>query len=708
MKIWFAAVLSATLVLSAAAVAQPGTHPSAGAKEVSLIPRAVLFGNPERRGGNLSHDGNWVSWIAPDAKGVMNVFVAPRAHPDQARQVTRDASRGIRTYTWAYDNAHVLYLQDQGGDENYKLYAVNVHHADQPARDLTPIESINGPDGKPITLPTGKPMRPTAQIQGLSDRFPGKVAVGLNCRNPEYHDLFVLEIATGKMEPLLQNDGFAEFVIDDDFNVRLAGKANEKGGMDWSKNTGGHGETPKWEAFMSVPMEDALTTAPRGFDKSGRTLYLTDGRKSDTAALVEMDWETGKTRVLAQDPRADVGAVLADPRTGKVQAVAVEYDRQSWKVLDASIQPDLDYLKTVTDGELMVQARSDDDRTWMVGFGVDTGAPRAYLYDRDAKKATLLYSTNSRLDGRPLVKMKPVIIKSRDGMDLVSYLTLPPGSDPDGDGVPDHPVPMVLNVHGGPWARDSWGYNPTAQWLSNRGYACLAVNFRSSTGFGKRFINAGNLQWAGTMHDDLIDAVNWAVEHKVAQKDKVAIMGGSYGGYATLVGLTFTPDVFACGVDIVGPSNLNTLLKSIPPYWAPMLETMARQVGDPRTEEGKKLLESRSPLTRVEAITKPLLIGQGYNDPRVKFMEAEQIVSAMERKGLLVTYVLYPDEGHGFQRPQNRLSFYAVAEAFLAKHLGGRAEPIGDDFKGSSIKVPTGAEGVPGVKAALGAAKTDK
>ena len=234
------------------------------------------------------------------------------------------------------------------------------------------------------------------------------------------------------------------------------------------------------------------------------------------------------------------------------------------------------------------------------------------------------------------------------------------------------------------------------------------MNFRSSTGFGKRFINAGNLQWAGTMHDDLIDAGNGGVEHKVAKKEKVGIMGGSYGGYATRVGLTFTPDVFACGVDMVGPSNLNTLLKSIPPYWAPMLETMARQVGDPRTEEGKKLLESRSPLTRVEAITKPLLIGQGYNDPRVKFMEAEQIVSAMERKGLLVTYVLYPDEGHGFQRPQNRLSFYAVAEAFLAKHLGGRAEPIGDDFKGSSIKVPTGAEGVPGVKAALGAAKTDK
>jgi dipeptidyl aminopeptidase/acylaminoacyl peptidase len=301
--------------------------------------------------------------------------------------------------------------------------------------------------------------------------------------------------------------------------------------------------------------------------------------------------------------------------------------------------------------------------------------------------------------------MKPVVIKSRDGLDLVSYLTLPPGTDADNDGIPDHPVPMVLNVHGGPWARDSWGYNPTAQWLSNRGYACLAVNFRASTGFGKKFLNAGNLQWAGTMHDDLLDAVDWAVKNKITQKDKVAIMGGSYGGYATLVGLTFTPDVFACGVDIVGPANLNTLLSTIPPHWKPMLDTMARQMGDPRTDEGKKLLESRSPLTRVEKISKPLLIGQGYNDPRVKFMEAEQIVSAMQSKNLPVTYVVYPDEGHGFQRPQNRTSFYAVAEAFLAKHLGGRAQPIGNDFAGSSITVPTGADGVPGVKEALGANK---
>jgi dipeptidyl aminopeptidase/acylaminoacyl peptidase len=672
-----------------------------------IIPRTVLFGNPDKRGGALSHDGKWVSWIAPDEKGVMNVFVAPKNHPDQAKRVTNDASRGIRTYMWAYDNTHVLYLQDQGGDENWKVYAVNVHHPDMAARDLTPFDSIPGPDGKPITLPTGKPLRPSAQIEALSDKFPGKIVVGLNNRNPEYHDLYTLDLASGKLELLLQTDEFAQFVLDDDFNVRIGGAPNDKGGVDYSKNTAHHGETAKWVPFMSVGLDDSLSTSPRGFDKSGKTLYLSDGRTSNTTALVEMDWATGKTKVLAQDPRVDVGGALEDPRTGRVQAVGFEYDRQHWQVLDKSIQGDLDYLKTVADGEMNVGARSDDDSTWLVSYMVDNGPLRVYTYDRGGgqKKATLLYTNNRKLDGQPLVKMKPVVIKSRDGMDLVSYLTLPPGSDPDGDGVPTHPVPLVLNVHGGPWARDSWGFNPTAQWLSNRGYACLEVNFRASTGFGKKFLNAGNLQWAGTMHDDLIDAVNWAVSKGIAQKDKVAIMGGSYGGYATLVGLTFTPEEFACGVDIVGPTNLNTLLKSIPPHWAPMLETMARQVGDPRTPEGQKFLESRSPLTYVSKINKPLLIGQGYNDPRVKYMEAEQIVSAMQAKHLPVTYVLYPDEGHGFQRPQNRLSFYAVAEAFLAQHLGGRAEPIGDDFKGSSITVPAGVEGVPGVKGALETSK---
>jgi len=284
----------------------------------------------------------------------------------------------------------------------------------------------------------------------------------------------------------------------------------------------------------------------------------------------------------------------------------------------------------------------------------------------------------------------------------VSYLTLPVESDPDQDGKPDSPIPMVMLVHGGPWGRDVYGYTPTVQWLANRGYGVLQVNFRSSTGFGKAFLNAGNEQWAGAMHNDLLDAKNWAVEQGITDADTVAIMGGSYGGYATLVGLTFTPDEFSCGVDIVGPSNLVTLLESIPPYWESFRQVFARAIGDPETEGGQSLLKERSPLTHVDKITKPLLIGQGANDPRVKQAESDQIVEAMKQKGIPVTYVLYPDEGHGFQKPENNLSFFAVAEAFLAECQGGRYQSLGDDFTNSSIEIPHGIEYVPSIASEMG------
>jgi dipeptidyl aminopeptidase/acylaminoacyl peptidase len=350
-----------------------------------------------------------------------------------------------------------------------------------------------------------------------------------------------------------------------------------------------------------------------------------------------------------------------------------------------------------------VTSRTLDDSTWTVAFLVDNSPARSYLYDRKAKKAMFLFTNRKALEGLPLAHTFPRVIKSRDGLDLVSYLTLPPWSDQDGNGRPDRPLPMVLLVHGGPWARDTWGLDPEHQWLANRGYAVLSVNYRGSTGFGKAFINAANREWAGKMHVDLLDAADWAVREGIALKDKIAILGGSYGGYAVLVGLTFTPDVFACGVDIVGPSSLVTLLNTIPPYWEPAIAMFTTRVGDHRTEEGRKFLESRSPLSFVDRIQRPLLIGQGANDPRVKQSEADQIVAGMQRKGIPVTYVLYPDEGHGFARPENRLSFNAVVEAFLSQYLGGRYEPVGNDFKGSTITVPTGAAGAPGLEAALSA-----
>jgi dipeptidyl aminopeptidase/acylaminoacyl peptidase len=450
-------------------------------------------------------------------------------------------------------------------------------------------------------------------------------------------------------------------------------------------------------------MQDALTTHPIGFDRSGQVLYMTDSRGRETAALTALNLQTGASTVLAEDPRTDVAGVLEHPTTHSIQAVAFDYTRPEWKVLDPSIQGDLAYLRTVAEGDLLVTSRTLDDRIWTVAAIVDDGPARFFLYDRDARKATFLFTNRKALEGLPLAKMHPEVIASRDGLALVSYLTLPVGSDTKRTGRPDRPLPMVLVVHGGPWARDTWGLNGEDQWLANRGYAVLSVNFRGSTGFGKRFLNAGNREWAGKMHDDLIDAVQWAVREGIADKGRVAILGGSYGGYAALVGLTFTPDVFACGVDIVGPSNLVTLLNTIPPYWEPGIAMFTTRVGDHRTEGGRRFLESRSPLTFVDRIRRPLLIGQGANDPRVKQSEADQIVTAMQRQGIPVTYVLYPDEGHGFARPENRLSFNVVVEAFLSRHLGGRVEPVGRDFEGSTITVPTGAEDVPGLRAALGA-----
>lgn len=663
-------------------------------KEVPLISRDLLFGNPDKASLQLSPDGQHISFLGP-VNNVLNVWVAPSDAPQKAQPVTKDTRRGIRIYFWAYTNEHILYLQDLAGDENWQVHSVNI--ATKEDKNLTPFEEIQGPDGKPITLPNGKPLRPRAQIQEVSHKFSDEILIGLNNRNPQFHDVYRLNILTGEMKLVQANDRFLGFQTDDEYNIRFAMQMTADGGMELFTPDGQGG----WKSFDKIPMEDTLTTSPVTFDKTGTVLYLIDSRGRNTAALMAVDLKTNEKRLIFEDPRADVRNLMVHPTEKTIEAAAVEYLRTEWKILDESIRGDLDYLQSVSEGDVQVTDRTLDDKFWTVSYMVDDGPVRYYLYDRTRKKAQFLFTNRKDLEGVKLSKMHPIIIKSRDGLDLISYLTLPRWTDPDNDGRPGSPLPMVLYVHGGPWARDSWGYNSIHQWLANRGYAVLSVNFRGSTGLGKDFINASNMEWAGKMHDDLIDAVNWAIEAGVADKNKVAIMGGSYGGYATLVGLTFTPNVFACGVDIVGPSNLRTLLDSVPPYWKPMMDMWATRVGDPRTEEGRKFLDSRSPLTYVDRISKPLLIGQGANDPRVKQTESDQIVQAMQEKNIPVTYVLYSDEGHGFARPENRLSFFAVSELFLARHLGGRSEPIGDDFQGSTIQVSRGAEQIPGLSEAL-------
>jgi dipeptidyl aminopeptidase/acylaminoacyl peptidase len=427
-------------------------------------------------------------------------------------------------------------------------------------------------------------------------------------------------------------------------------------------------EEAEWKKLLSWDAEDALTSGVVSFSKDGKSLYLIDSRNANAGRLVKLEISSENLEVIAEDEQYDVGSVMIHPDTYEVQAVAFTKARKEWVVLDETIEDDFKTIAKLEHGDYVVSDRDNADDTWLVGFTRDDEPVSYYAYDRQRRKGTFLFYHMPALKDYTLARMEPIYFVARDGLTIHGYITFPPGKVRKN-------LPMVLVVHGGPWARDTWGYDSVAQWIANRGYACFQVNYRGSTGYGKDFVNAGDKEWAGKTHDDLIDGVNWAVEKGFADPEMIAIFGGSFGGYAALVGATFTPDVFCCAVDIVGPSNLITLIKSIPPYWSTFLATLHKRVGNPDTEE--EFLKSRSPLFKVNNIKIPILIGQGANDPRVKQAESEQIVEAMKKKGLAYEYMLFPDEGHGFAKPENRLKFFAAAEKFLAKHLNGRYE---EDF----------------------------
>ncbi|MCW3837185.1 S9 family peptidase [Sphingomonas canadensis] len=660
---------------SAGALIAAAPVPSA---DPALIPRDAIFGNPNRAGAQISPDGKHVSWLAP-VEGVMNVWVAPIGDLAAGKAITKEAKRGLQQYWWAPDGTHLLYANDSGGNENWHIKSVNL--ATGAEIDLTPY---------------GDKVR--ADIQGLSALRPDVVLIGVNDRNPQFFDLYEVDYKTGTKKLVLENPGYGAIVTDNQLRPRFAMKQVPGGGSQYFRLKDG-----KWSEVFQVANEDFFNTSPVGFNKDGTKLYWVDSRGRDKAALVAMDTETLESSVIATSDKADVQGLLVDPQTFEPLAFSVNYLKNEWTGLTPAATAELEFLKSKLPGEFSIQSVTEDGSKAIVGVSAAESPAVTYIFDRKAKTLTKLYEGRPDLKNYKLQPMWPQEIASRDGKTLVSYLTLPAGADANKDGVADKPVPMVLFVHGGPWARDEYGYNSAHQWLANRGYAVLSVNFRGSTGFGKGFVNAAIGQWSGAMHDDLIDSVDWAIAKGVTTRDKVAIMGGSYGGYATLVGVTFTPDRFACGVDIVGPSNLKTLMESFPPYWRPILEgTFFKHIGDPGKPEDVARMMAQSPISKVDAIKVPLLIGQGQNDPRVVKAESDQIVSAMKAKGLPVTYVNYPDEGHGFVRPENRLSFFGISEAFLSKCLGGRYEPIGDDFKGSSLQVLEGAMTVPGLPKALG------
>jgi len=635
-----------------------------------LIPRKVLFDNPDKTSVQLSPDGTHLAYLAP-REGVLNLWVAPRDNLGATQPITHDTGRGIRLYYWAYTNHHLFYLQDENGDENWHLYSVDL--ATQIAKDLTPFKDVQ------------------TQFKTLSPFFPEEILIGLNKRDPHWHDIYRVNLTTGEMTLLVENDHYANFVFDDHYRVLVAFRSTPEGGMEVFKRA----NSGQWEAWDIIPGEDLLTTYPIGLNKTNDVMVMIDSRGRNTSAVVAHQLATQQTTLVAEDPQADAQDVFCHPIEKHVQAVSFIYKRKRWEILDPSIASDLDYLHTVTAGDVEIVSRTLDDKFWVVLYVVDDGPSRFYLYDRQQRIARFLFTNRQELENYPLVKMHSTVIQSRDGFNLVVYYSLPLGSDSNGDGIPDRPLPMVFLPHGGPWGRDFWGYSPWHQWLANRGYAVLCVNFRSSSGFGKAFTNAGDREWGGKIMEDQLEAVQWAIDQRIADSQKVGVMGGSFGGYSALAGLTLYPETYACGVDLVGPSNLVTLLESLPPYAKPLLELFTNRVGDYRTEAGRALLTKHSPLTYVDRICRPLLIGHGANDPRVKQAESEQIVSAMQAKRIPVTYVLYPDEGHGFARPENNLSFYAIAEAFLAKCLDGCYEPIGNDFKGSSLQVLTGMAEVP-------------
>lgn len=617
-----------------------------------IIPREILFGNPKRARPQLSADGKYLAYVAPDEKNILQVWLRTVGQEDD-RKLTEDKKRGIRMYFWTYNPNQLIYLQDSDGDENFHLYSVDIQS--NIVRDLTPFQGVK------------------AQVVDVDPEFPDQVLVGLNLKDAAKFDVYRINLNNGAVEFDTENPGnIVGWTADAKFQVRAATAATPDGGSELL-----YRETldAAWETLRHWGPDDEGGAV--SFSADGKTLYIMGTHEANAQRLLALDLATREETVIAADEQYDVGGIVMHPTQRTIQAVSFYKDKVEWQVLDESIAADFAAIGQMRDGEFSITSRPLADDTWLVAYMTDDGPVYYYVYDRNSKSGTLLFSNKPELEDLQLASMEPISYQARDGLTIHGYLTTPVGIEAKN-------LPTVLLVHGGPWARDTWGYDPQAQWLANRGYAVLQVNFRGSTGYGKAFLNAANRQWAATMHDDLLDGVNWIAEQGITDPNKVAIMGGSYGGYAALVGLTFTPEVFAAGVDIVGPSNLVTLMQSIPPYWAPMKAMFAHRLGDLDTEE--EFLKERSPLFYVDRIQKPLLIAQGANDPRVKQAESEQIVTAMKQAGKPVEYVLYTDEGHGFARPENRLHFFAIAEEFLAKYLGGRFEPA-DEIQGHSAIV---------------------
>lgn len=655
----------------------------------SLLPRKALLGQVDRSSVMISPDGQRIGWLGPVA-GVLNVWVGPADDIRKAQPVTQLTGEDIHSWWWAFSSDRVLFAHDKGGDDSLHLYAVDLKKSE--TKDLTPVDGV------------------LAELVRLSPKRPKEALIGINDHGKKVRDVYLVDLTTGARKLAQPNDGgFGAWTVDDDLRVRYAIRRNPDGSIDILQPATSGKE--KWAPFQHVEAGDALGVAPIDFDKTGKLLYLEDSRNRDASGLFAVDTKTGAATVLAENPRTDVGQVLIHPLTKTIEAVSFDYDRPTWKIVDASVEGDFYYLQTFGDGTLVVTSRSLDEQHWLVAYTHGDGPTHYYRYDRDPDipgnpgKATLLFTGEEDLERAKLASVNPVVIKARDGLDLVSYLTLPQAADPRAEGRPDSPLPMVLWVHDGPAARASLAYDPGQQLLASRGYAVLSVNYRGSTGFGSRFLGAGHLEWGGKMNDDLVDAVRWAVDQKVADPARVAIAGDGYGGYAAVMGMATSPDTFACGIDLGGPTNLPAFVQTAPPDPRIEVEPLDREVGDWRTDDGKKLLTERSPWAHLEAIKGPLLIGQGKDDPRVREADTAALVAALKAKRVPVAYAVFADEGASLDDPANRMAFSVLTEIFLAQCLGGPYQPIGDDLAGGTMTVPIGAHHIYGLRTAMAAKK---
>jgi dipeptidyl aminopeptidase/acylaminoacyl peptidase len=629
-----------------------------------LIDRDLIFGNPDIAAAQLSPDGQFVAFLKP-WKDTRNVYVKKVDEPfANAHLLTTETKRPVAGYFWSRDSKSIIYVKDHDGDENYNIYAVDPAAQAAPGADAPPSRDLTGLKGVRIAL------------YALPKSDPDTLYIGLNDRDKAWHDLYKLKISTGEKTLIRKNtDRITGWSFDNKDQLRLATRNADNGDTEILRV-----DADKLTQIYSCTVFEACN--PLHFQPDNNKLYIESNKGADLVSLMLMDPATGKTDLVESDPlgKVDLGGTLYSQVTNELVETWYTAARTKTYFKDKAYGADYHWLEKQNPGkDILVVSSTKDEQRWLVTATSDTEPGQTFLFDRKSRTVTPQYTIWEKIPRQSLSEMKPVSYKSSDGLEIPAYLTLPKG-------VPAKNLPALVIPHGGPWARDDWGYNPMAQFFANRGYAVLTPNFRGSTGYGRKFLDAGNLEWGRKMQDDLTWGVKYMVAEGIADPKRIGILGGSYGGYATLAGVTFTPDTYAAAVDIVGPSNLITLLESIPPYWEAARKTFSVRMGDAGTPEGKKLLTEESPLNSANHIKTPLLVIQGANDPRVNRREAEQIVIALRDRGFPVEYILAPDEGHGFARPINNLAMFMASEKFLAGHLGGRYQDGGTPEEVARLK----------------------